>query len=65
MAEDKGNVVLAAEVSQPVPAKDTFYTDDNVIGVGKDQFEKRFRIGFDILMNFNFAPLTDYTDVHF
>jgi len=58
-------VVLGAEVSQPVPAKDAFHTDDNVIEVRKDQLEKRFRIGFDILMNFNFTPVTDNTDVHF
>jgi len=57
--------MLGAEVSQLLPTKDAFHNDDKVIEVGKDQLEKRFRIGFDLLMNLNFAPLADDTDVHF
>lgn len=65
MAKDKWDVVFGTKVSEPVPAKDAFNADGNVIEVGKDQLEKRFRIGFDLLMNLNFAPLADDTDVHF
>jgi hypothetical protein len=45
--------------------KDAFHTDEKVIYIGKDQLEKRFRIGFDILMNFVFAPVADVTDILF
>ena len=58
-------MVLGAKIGEPVPAKDAFNTDDNVIEVGKDQFEKQFRIGFDILVNFYFSFLIDNADIHF
>jgi hypothetical protein len=65
MAKDKWNMVFDTNVGKPVPAKNAFNTDDNVIKVGKDQFEEQLRIGIDVLMNLGFAFLIEDTDIHF
>ena len=51
--------------SQYRRAKDAFNTDDNVIKVGKDQFEEQLRIGIDVLVNLGFAFLIEDADIHF
>jgi hypothetical protein len=65
MTKDERNVVLAAEVGEPVPAKDALDADEHITEVLKDQFEKQFRIGFDVLMHFDLAFAADNADVHF
>jgi hypothetical protein len=57
--------VFGAEVGNPVPAKDAFDTDNDIIDVGKHQFEEQFRIGFYVLVDLGFAFLVDDTDIHF
>ena len=57
--------MLSAEVGQPVPAEDAFHAYDQVVKIGKDQFEKQLRIGFDVFVNFDLAPVADNADVHF
>ena len=65
VAQDERNVVQGAEVRQPIPAKDTFHADHDVIEEGKDHFKEQLRIGFDILVHFDLAALADDADVHF
>jgi hypothetical protein len=65
MAKDKWDVVFGTKVSEPIPAKDAFNADGNVIEVGKDQLEKQFRIGFDVLVDFYFSFVIDNADIHF
>jgi hypothetical protein len=65
MTKDKGDVVLGTEVRQPVPAEDAFHADDEVINITKDQLEEQFRVGIDVLMNFDLAPVADNADIHF
>jgi hypothetical protein len=48
-----------------VPAEDAFDTDDDVFDEGKHQFEKAFRIGFDIQVNDHFAFTIQDADIHF
>ena len=63
--QGKGDVVLSAQVSRPVPAKDTFHPYGNVLEVRENQLEKGFRVGFDIFVHFGFALLVQDADVHF
>jgi hypothetical protein len=65
MTKDKGDVVFSTKVGDPIPAKDTFHTDNDVIEVWKDHLEKWFRIGFDVLMHFGFTSLIENADIHF
>jgi hypothetical protein len=65
MTKDKGDVMLGTEVRQPVPAEDAFNPHDEVIEVGKDQLKEQFRVGIDVLMNFDLAPVADNADEHF
>jgi hypothetical protein len=65
MTKNERNFMLMAEVRHPVPAKDAFNTDDDIVNVGEYELEKQFRIRVDVLMNFHFPLLVQDTDVHF
>lgn len=65
MAEDKGNVVLGTKIGQPIPAEYAFNNDGNIIEVGKVQLEKKFRIGFDVLVDSDFSFVIYNAYIHF
>jgi hypothetical protein len=50
MAQNKGNILFAAEIGYPVPGKDTFYGNDNVFSVWCDGLQEDVGIRFDIPM---------------
>jgi len=58
-------MVIGAKIGQPVPAEDTFNADNHIFDEGKDQFEKQFRVGFDILMDNDFSLMIQDADIHF
>jgi hypothetical protein len=48
-----------------VPAGDTFNADDDIFDEREHQFEKVFRVGFDIQVNDHFAFNVQDADIHF
>jgi hypothetical protein len=62
--EDKGNLFLGAEVGEPVPGKDTFDRDDQILPIGCNGLEKRLRTGFHVAMQQDLAVLAKDTHVH-
>jgi hypothetical protein len=65
VTQDEGNAVLGAQIGNPVPAKDTLDTDDDVFQEGEDQLKKYLALGGDIFMQPGFAFLVDDADIHF
>ena len=65
MAKSERDVVFGAQIRQPVPAEYALNADNDVGQEWKDQLEKQFRIGFDVLMNPDFSFLVDDADIHF
>ncbi len=64
MTEDKRDVFIGAEVSQPIPGEDTLDGYDQAVMVGGNGLEKGFRSGFHIAVHENFAIVAQDTDVH-
>ena len=50
MAEDKGDLVLGAEVSEPVPIEDALRRYDQVLAIGLDGFEKASAVAGKVLV---------------
>src|SRR4030043_1017592 len=65
MAEDEGDVLLCAEVSDPVPGEHTFDSDGNVLAVGVDEVEKGCWVSIDVLVKAYLAFVIKDADVHF
>ena len=65
MAKDKGDVMLSAQVSRPVPAKSGFNTDDDMVQVSKDQLKEQERAGLYVPLHFDFGGGVDDTHLHF
>ena len=57
--------MLGAQIGDPIPAKDTFDTDDDVFQEGENQLKEHLGLGGDIFMQPGFAFLVDDADVHF
>jgi hypothetical protein len=65
MAEHKGYFVLGTKVCNPVPAKDAFNTDNDVIDIWKNHFKEQLRIGFDVFVNMSFTLFVEDANIHF
>lgn len=48
-------MVFGAQIRKPVPAKNAFDADNDVVQIRKDQFKKQLRVGFDVLVHDNLA----------
>jgi len=51
VSKDKGYFVFGTKVCHPIPTKDAFDTDNDVIDIWKNQFKEQLRVRFDILVN--------------
>jgi hypothetical protein len=65
VSKDKNDVVFSAKISEPIPAKDAFNPDHDTFDEWENEFEKSFRIGFDILVYKDFSILRQDADIHF
>ena len=65
MAEDEGQLLAGAEISQPVPAKDALHPDDDIFLIRGDEFEKKCWIGINVLVKLNSSLLIENADIHF
>jgi hypothetical protein len=63
MAEDKVNVVIGAEVGDPVPREHAFEADDQVIPALGDQFQECLWRGFNVFVNELASGIIENTDV--
>lgn len=64
MPEDEGDVLLRAEVGDPVPAEETLDGDDEVLAVGLDDLEQFAGIAGKFAVNEGFTGLVENADVH-
>ena len=64
MTKHKGNVVLGAQVGEPVPAKYTLDTDDDIVQIGENQLKEHFRVGFDIRVHDYFSLVIEDAHLH-
>jgi len=64
MTQDKGDIFLSAEISDPVPGKDTFYSYHDIFSVSLDGFQEDFCIRSDIALKNDTPFLVDDTEVH-
>jgi hypothetical protein len=64
MAEDKGDLLSGAEISQPVPGEDTFDGDHEIVPVRRDNAEKRLGARAHVSVNEHGAALVQDTAVH-
>lgn len=64
MAEDEGDVLVGAEIGDPVPAEETLDADDQVVSIGLDEVEKAIGLAGDLSVNDLFAVSIEDTDVH-
>jgi len=64
MTKDKRNGFPVTQIGQPVPDEHAFDGDDDVLPVGLNGPEKRFRIGFKVFVKHGVAFLIQDTDVH-
>jgi hypothetical protein len=59
------DLVFGAKIGEPIPAKDAFDADGDIVQIRKDQFKELLRISFDVLMHFRFSGLIQNADIHF
>ena len=64
MAEDKGHAFAGTQVGEPVPGKDAFDGDDEILPIGGNGLEKRLWAGLHIAVHQDLAVLVQDTDVH-
>ncbi len=64
MAQDKGNVLVVAEIGEPVPGEHAFRTDDNVFPERLNELEKACWPGSDIPVQLDVALSIQDADIH-
>ncbi len=64
MTEDKGDVFLCAEISDPVPGEDAFNGHHDVFPVSFDGFKEDFGVGSDIALKDDIPFLVEDAEVH-
>ena len=62
--EDKRHAFAGTQIGQPVPGKDAFHTDDQVLPVGGDGFEKGGWASGHIPVHKDFPILVQDAEVH-
>jgi len=64
VGEDEGDVELAAEVGQPVPAEDAFGADDEIVAVGLGGLEEGVALAGDSFVQDDRAAAFENAQVH-
>jgi hypothetical protein len=65
MAQDKGDVFILTQISQPVPGEHAFGTNNNIFPVWPDGPEKCFRICPDVSVQDSLSILVEDAEIHF
>jgi len=64
VGQDEGDVVLGAEIREPVPAEDALGADHEVIGVGRDGLEEGLGRAVDSIVEQDSTLVVGETEVH-
>jgi hypothetical protein len=64
VAKDKREAFLRTQVGEPVPRKDARHGDHNLLTIGGDRLQKRFRTRLHIAVYHDLAVLAEETDIH-
>ena len=64
MSEDEGDLLLGAEIGEPVTGEDALDADDDLVGVGRDGVEESVRIGVDVPVELDLAVVVDDAELH-
>jgi hypothetical protein len=64
MAEDKGNLLLGAEISEPVPAEQALDGDDESVAEGGDGLEEGVGVGGEVHVVDDLAGAVEEAQVH-
>ena len=64
MTEDEVDVLVGAQVGQPVPGEHALAADHQAIPVGFDQSQEVFRAGRDVLVEDHLAGRIEDADIH-
>jgi hypothetical protein len=64
MAQDERDILLAAEVGDPIPGNDAFNRNNDVLSIRGDRLQKGVRIGFDVSVKDGSALLVEDTKIH-
>jgi hypothetical protein len=56
--------LFSAEVGKPIPGEDTFDRHDQPFTIGGNRLEERFRGGFHVAVQHDFAIVTQDANVH-
>jgi len=65
VTKDKRDLVLGAKIGEPVPAKDAFNANNDVLHEREHQLKEQLGIGFDIFMDPDLPLVADNADIHF
>jgi hypothetical protein len=64
VSEGEGDVLVLADVSEPVPGEHALGSDDRSIAVGLDGLEEELGIGAEVLVDDDVVGLIEDADVH-
>ena len=64
MAKDESNAFFLAQISNPVPGKGTFDSDDKIIPVLLDRFQEYLPVSFDVSMEKHRALTVNNAQIH-
>jgi hypothetical protein len=64
MAQDKRDILLIAEIGDPVPGEDAFYGHDNVLTIWRDSLQKDVGICFDVPVQDDLPLLGQDAKIH-
>lgn len=64
MAQDEGDLLLGAEIGEPIPDEHALDGDDDILPVGLYGLKKGFRCGRVVFVEHDAVPLIQDTHVH-
>src|SRR5262245_57853903 len=64
MTQNESNPLTSTQIGQPVPRKDAFDRDDDVLAERIDRFQERLRIGLHVAMKNDRTELVHHAQVH-
>jgi hypothetical protein len=64
VAQDEFDVLLGAEIGQPLPTEDAFDSHDQVLPIGLDRFEESLGTGAQVAMQQNLPLWIQDAEIH-
>ena len=64
MAKDKGDLLISAEISNPVLGEDALNGNDNVLTIGSNGLQKDIRVCLDVTVQEDLSLLIEDAEIH-